>query len=158
MEISLSKGDIKIKGKNSPALVSNAKLSVGEFVVPGPGEFEINGVDVVGVAVDSRTIYRVNVDNVLVVYLDNLDRKLTEQESNQIGPANVLLIPVETLSADAAAEVVAQLEPQIVVPIGNSENRAKFLKQMGTEQAVAQAKLVTSAEKLPETTTVVVLE
>jgi hypothetical protein len=34
----------------------------------------------------------------------------------------------------------------------------KFLKEMGAENTVPQPKLTVSAEKLPETTTVIVLE
>lgn len=161
---------------------TDAVLDVG-FVVDGPGEYEISGVTIKGVGTHHDTnggkdrggnvVYNIYIDEIRVCHLGDLGHKLTEDQVSRIGQVDVLLVPVGgfyTISADVAQEVVAQLEPRIVVPmhyrtekhIGETfasvDPLEKFLKQMGQENILPINKLTLSADKLPETTTIVVLE
>lgn len=159
------------------------KISGTPFVINGPGEYEIKGVTVVGVAMfhdgqngaerGASTVYKINVDGINICHLGDLGHKLSDDQLNQVGNIDILLIPVGgtyTIDAKTASQVVAQLEPLIVVPMhyrrlgmdpklaGELEPVADFLKEMGAEGIVPASKLVISRDKLPETTTVVVLE
>ncbi len=145
MEISKVKGDFRFKGKQTPVVISDGAVTVGDFVVPGPGEYEVAGVTVIGL---SGKVSRINLDNVSVLYQE---RPLSQEEKNVVGSVNILITP-----ANVAPD--AQIEAAYIIPFGTSEDVAKFAKGLGAENMTAQAKLVTSADKLPETTTVVVLE
>jgi L-ascorbate metabolism protein UlaG (beta-lactamase superfamily) len=73
---------------------------------------------------------------------------------------------VDTINAETAAEVVAQLEPYIVLPMHYRESEEtkkfdpveKFLEQMGEENVRREKKLKVTKSSLPEDTEVVVLE
>lgn len=160
-----------------------ANITGMPFVINGPGEYEIKGVTVVGVPTfhddkngaerGANTVYKINIDGINVCHLGDLGHKLSDEGLNQVGSVDILLIPVGgtyTVDAKTAGEVVAQLEPLIVIPMhyqrpgmnpelaGNLEPVTNFLKEMGAEGLAPQPKLVMSKDKLPETTTVVVLE
>ncbi len=152
------------------------------FVIKGPGEYEVKGITIVGIASyhdgssgaerGKNTIYRMSVDNVNICHLGDLGHKLTDEQVDLIGDIDILFVPVGgfyTIDPKTAAAVVAQVEPYIVVPMhykraGMSEafNKLdgveKFLSEMGAEQVAPTNKLTVSKEKLPENTTVVVLE
>lgn len=113
------------------------------------------------------------IDGVAVCHLGDLGHKLSDVQVDAIGQLDILLIPVGgffTIDAKTAAQVVAQLEPSIVVPMHyyregmaamfkeKVEGVDKFLKEMGAEGLAPQSKLTMTKDKLPETTTVVVLE
>lgn len=151
-----------------------SKVAGDPFVIAGPGEYEIKGISVVGVSVfhdDSEgkergknVVYKITIDEVRVCHLGDLGHKLTDTQLDAIGDVDILFIPVGgkyTIDNKTAVQVVAQLEPLVVVPMhygGELEPVQSFLKEMGAEGVAAQPKLVLSKEKLPETTTVIVLE
>jgi hypothetical protein len=69
------------------------------------------------------------------------------------------------LSATRAAEVIAQLDPKIVVPMPVCEDErdcdealAKFLHEMGAKDATPQPKLTITPSSIPDETTTVLLE
>lgn len=148
------------------------------LVISGPGEYEKLGVSIVGIGTfhdkengasrGTNTIYQIVVDGVNIVHLGDLGHILTEEQLGEIDPVDILMIPVgggPTIDAETAAKVVAQLEPKIVIPMHYKieglkyelEGKEPFLKEMGAENTEPQPKLSVTRDKLPETTTVVVL-
>jgi L-ascorbate metabolism protein UlaG (beta-lactamase superfamily) len=139
--------------------------------VSGPGEYELRGASVFGVAAGATTIMRVEVDDVRVCALGRLHRQLTESEIDALGHLDVLAVPVgggDGLEAQAAARLVNALEPAIVVPVryavpgvdGDYEPVDKFAREMGLAEGwVPQPKLnLTGSLPTSEETRVVVLE
>lgn len=157
------------------------KITGQPFVIDGPGEYEVKGISVFGVASfhdeksgslrGSNTIYLFEAEDLRICHLGDLGQKLTEGQLNQVNGADVLLIPVGgvyTIDPDQAAAVVGQIEPQIVAPMhykakGMSkdfENLAtvdEFLKSIGVEVKPIPKLLVTK-DKLPEEREIVVME
>lgn len=157
-----------------------AAVSGHPTVVTGPGEFEISGVSINGI--DSfhdnsqgserghNTIYHIFMDGINIVHLGDLGHILSDEQVSAIDTtADILMIPVGgvyTIDAKTAAKVVAQLEPKIVIPMHYSipglkvelQGLEEFLKEMGAENISPQTKLSISKDKLPEETTVVILE
>lgn len=150
------------------------------FVIEGPGEYEIKGVEVVGVASfhDSKsgfergknTIYNFKVDKMNICHLGDLGQEnLTDEQVEEIGNTDILLIPVGgyfTIDATLAVKIVAQLEPKIIIPMHYRTNETKieglsgvekFLKEMGKENIEPISKLTVIPDKLPEEAQVVVL-
>lgn len=149
------------------------------MVFTEPGEYEVAGVVVTGVSSfhdDSEgsergvnTIFQLMFDRLSLVHLGDLGQhELTEAQIAQIGEVDILFVPVGgkyTIDSKAAASIVSQLEPKIIIPIHYKIEGSKieldgvesFLKEMGAEGAVPQPKLFISKDKLPEEPQVVVL-
>lgn len=153
------------------------------IIVNGPGEYEIKGVKIIGVAAyhDSskgsergkNTIYRILVDGVSIVHCGDLGHKLDDNQLEMLEGANILMIPVGgfyTIDGRQASEVVSQINPTIVIPMHyNTPNldqkifskltdAGPFLKEMGKEGIAPLPKLVVTKDKLPVEPMVVVLE
>lgn len=155
------------------------KLKRKGFVVDGPGEYEVSGVSVIGVAGwhdDKRgeergnnTMYVIEMDGLRLLHLGDVGHKLSESQLEEIGAIDVVFVPVGgvyTIDAKTAVEVTRQVDPWIIVPmhyaLGNNELKLggveTFLKEMGKSEVLAIPKLVISADKLPTELQVIVLE
>jgi len=147
-------------------------------LVKGPGEYEISGVLILGISTyhDSvkgqtrgkNTIYLMEIDGVNVLHLGDLGHALNDQQAEEIGNVDVLLLPVggvNTINAAMAAEVIRKLEPKMVVPMHYKTEKGSpdlepvenFLKEMGKTLVEPRPKLTVSRNSLPLTTEVVVL-
>ena len=127
--------------------------------IAGPGEYEVKGVAITGVQSGTNTVFNVQIDNLNIVHLGDLGHELTDEQVEEIGVADILLIPVgnnRSLGAKEAAEVVSQLEPRVVIPM-NYDNVDGFLKEMGVESASPLVRLSIVKDKLPQETEVVLL-
>ncbi len=151
------------------------------FLINGPGEYEVQGVRVFGVSAfhdDKKgvergkvTIYLIELEGLSIVHLSDLGHKLEHDQIEELNTVDILMVPVGNagvhLDAEKAAEVVAQLEPYVVLPMHYRESEEtkkfdpveKFLEQMGEENVRREKKLkLTSKASLPDDTEVVVLE
>ena len=148
-------------------------------VVRGPGEYEISGVLIIGLATfhdeekgaqrGKNTIYLIEVDEVSVCHLGDLGHVLTTGQVAEIENVDVLLLPVggvSTIDASMAAEVVRQLEPKVVVPMHYKtgalsrelEPVDRFLKETGVKEVNSQPKLSLTKASLPLSTRVFLLD
>jgi len=147
--------------------------------VIGPGEYEISNVLIIGIATfhdtdrgkirGKNTIYLIEMDEISVCHLGDLGHVLTDEQVEELGNVDVLLVPVggvSTINASMAAEIVRQLEPRVVVPMHYKtqaldrelEPVAMFLKEIGAHDVTPQAKLSLTKTSLPLSTEVVLLE
>jgi len=152
------------------------------FVVDGPGEYEISDVSIFGIASyhdkssgakrGENTIYLISLDGLRLAHLGDLGHKLTETQLEELNGVDVLFIPVGgtfTIDDNEAIEVVAQIEPRIIIPMHYKTADMKpdfgikltvddFLKAIGEEANKAKEKLDISKDKLPEEREIVVLK
>jgi len=146
------------------------------FILDGPGEYEIRHVLLTGVRTyrdDMRggergrqTAFVVELDQMHTIHLGDIGHLLTEEKLGDIGSVDIACVPIGgNLSATRAAELIAQLDPKIVVPMPVCEDErdcdealAKFFHEMGGSPGPAQPKLQIAMSALPEETTVVLLE
>jgi L-ascorbate metabolism protein UlaG (beta-lactamase superfamily) len=102
----------------------------------------------------------------MVIHLGDIGHLLTEDKLTDIGPVDVACIPIGgALSANKAAELVAQLEAKVIIPMPVCEDAdadealAKFLHEMGISAAPApQPKLSLMPNTVPAEVTTVLLE
>ncbi len=147
-------------------------------VVTGPGEYEIGGAIIQGVATSrgkqegvrgKNTAFTIRLDDVTICHLGDLGRTLTPEQVEVLKDPDVLLIPVGgfcTINASEAAEVISQLEPRLVVPMHYKtaavdlplEMVDRFCKEMAVAESAAQPKLTVTRSALPEQTTVAILD
>lgn len=94
------------------------------FVVSYPGEYEVKGIFATGIDAPKKdgsahTIYRFDVEGIHIGFLGALDRPLNEKEIEALGAVDILIIPAggkDVLTASAAAELIAEIEPRLVIP------------------------------------------
>ena len=146
------------------------------FVLDGPGEYEVKHVLLTGVRTfrdekrgaerGHNVAFAVELDGVHVVHLGDIAHTLSEEKLGDIGAVDVACVPIGgQLSPTRAAELVAQLDPKIVVPMTVCEDEAacepllaRFLHEMGTTASEPQPRLSITPSGLPEETTTVLLE
>ena len=147
--------------------------------VTGPGEYEISDVIIIGIATfhdedrgkirGKNTVYLIEMDEVSICHLGDLGHVLTNEQVEELGNVDVLLLPVggvSTINAPMAAEIVRQLEPKVVIPMHyktQALNRElepveRFLKEIGTSEVTPQAKLSFTKSSLPLGTQVFLLD
>jgi len=127
-----------------------------EYVIGGPGEYEVGELFVTGIPMhtydqETDTVYNnvaylfVYPNNLTVLHLGDLQRVPDQSTIEQFGEVNVLLVPVgggNGLSGTDAAEVIALVEPHFVVPMHYAidgldlelDSVDRFLKAMGVSQ------------------------
>jgi len=148
------------------------------LIIAGPGEYEASGISIVGIKTfhdnvegaqkGTNTIYHILIDGINIVHLGDLGHELAETQLGLIDQTDIVMIPAcgtHTLEVETAVKVISQLEPKIVIPMHykieglkiDLETADFFLKEMGAENVETQPKLSITRDKLPDTTTVVVL-
>ena len=148
-------------------------------VIDGPGEFEISGAGITGVATwrgkekqieSGRNVaYVIELEDVRIGHLGAIGRVPTSDQVEQMSDVDVLLVPVgggESLDAPPAAETINLIEPKIIVPMHYKTDIEKeplnaldrFLKEMGIKAPESQPKLSVTRSSLPSETQVVVLD
>lgn len=110
------------------------KLTVDDFIISGPGEYEVKGVTVLSLSDNQKLIFRVKIDGVIFLYP---------------GSAKEEVDGIDVLFTDSA-ELVSKIEPKIVIPMGDDEQIKKVIKDLGKEGLEKLPKLLTSTDKLPD--------
>jgi L-ascorbate metabolism protein UlaG (beta-lactamase superfamily) len=147
-------------------------------LVHRPGEYEINGVLIIGVhtfhdadksaTLGNNTVFAIEIDDITVCHLGDLGHPLSSEQIEELGNVDVLLIPVggkTTIGAVQAAALVRSIEPKVVIPMHYKtltlakeiDTVDKFLKEMGLTEAVPQPKINVTKSNLPATSQVTVL-
>lgn len=158
---------------------NNVGVVKGEtHILTGPGEYEIGGVFITGIPmhfIEDHTVrrniaYLFEYDRLTVLHLGDLAHVPDQSTIEALGEVNVLLMPVgggKGLRAAQAAEVVALIEPQFVVPMHYAlpglkpelDPVDKFLKAMGVGKVQELESLrVTASDLSQEQSQVVVLK
>ena len=146
------------------------------FVLDGPGEYEVRHVLVTGVRTardDKRGAERgrniafvYEVDGLHTIHLGDLGHTLSDEKLGEIGDVDIACVPVGgALSAAKAAEVIAQLDVKIAIPMPVCDDGvcadaiARFFHEMGAgEPAAPQPRLSLSISSLPDEVTTVLLD
>lgn len=145
-------------------------VAEGAFMIEHPGEYEVKGIPVYGSPAahekkeakdyHRNTIFQFTVDGVRIAHLGGLEETLTDDQLAQLGEVDLLMIPVgggDVLSASAAADLVARMEPRIVVPMHyrmkgldfSAGDVSAFLKEAGAK-TVEEDKLKIVKKDLPQ--------
>lgn len=115
------KADIIILSNQEDKKIINKDLKEGCFLIDGPGEFEIKGIFVQGIAINEKQlIYRLLIDEISIGLLGELNSVLQADQLEKLDGLDVLLIPVggrkKLLDSALAAKLVKAIEPRLVIP------------------------------------------
>jgi len=144
------------------------------FLLDSPGEFEIHQVLVTGVQTfrdehdgaerGTNVCFVYELDGVHVAHLGDVGHLLTQAQVGEFGQVDVLCVPIGgSLGAARAAELVAQLDANLIVPMPmDGESGAgeldRFLHEMSAVKGDPVPKLSVSLSSIPAETTVVMLD
>lgn len=159
----------------------NMPVHKAAFVADMPGEYEISGVSIQGVAAQSHmdeegqhnaTIYTVTTSEVRVAILGHIYPELGEDQLEQIGMVDIAIVPVGgngyTLDGVGALKVIKQIEPKIVIPTHYADRALRYevaqqelsdaLKGLAMEPTETIDKYKYSPAELSDTAHMVVLK
>lgn len=147
--------------------------------IEGPGEYEISDFSIRGRAATRHldtaadepiaTIYRIEVGDVRIALLGNVADKLSEDQLEDLGVVDMLIVPVGgsgyTLDATGASSLVRQIDPKVVIPVHYADSGLKyevtqgdletFVKELGAPIETVSKYKVKSAANLPPVLTIV---
>ncbi|MEK7451751.1 MAG: MBL fold metallo-hydrolase [Patescibacteria group bacterium] len=148
-----------------------SSVSGNPKTVDMPGEFEIRNVFLYGVDAPlkrevkgvhvSNCIFRIEAEGMHIAHLGSLDRSLTDTELQNLENIDILMVPVgggNVLSPKLAAEVIAQIEPRVVIPMmyelpdlkESLQPLSAFLKEMAGAKKEEMNKYKVVRKDLPE--------
>lgn len=137
------------------------------FAITVPGEYEVKDIFIYAMPVASSggnaegLIYLIETEGIYLVHLGALKKtKFNEQQLERLKNLDMLMLPVgggDCLNADQASELIAQLEPRLVIPMNYQlpglkqklEPLDKFKKAIGGNFETVD-KLKISRKDLPE--------
>lgn len=154
---------------------------LSRFSADMPGEYEIAGVIIKGVAARAymdgekeatSVIYTVSADDIKVAIIGHIYSELSEEQLEQIGLVDVAIVPVGgngyTLDGAGALMVIKQIEPKIIIPTHYADKEIKYevpqqelseaLKVLGMEPTETVAKYKPNPGVLTDATHLIVLE
>ncbi|MEZ4501886.1 MAG: MBL fold metallo-hydrolase [Dehalococcoidia bacterium] len=157
---------------------SNERGIKGEFtVLNAPGEYEIRGVQFMGVATrpphvegeppgDRNTIFVVEADDLRVAHLGRLGWRLASDQAEHLGEVDILLIPIggaPGLDAAEAGRLVREIDPKVVIPMhytpdANDLPPEDFIKAIGATPEEPTNRVSIQRRGLGENTRLVVLQ
>ena len=108
-------------------------------VVKGSGSKTIKGISIKGIATyhdpskgserGANTIFTLKIDNIQLCHLGDLGHLLSDKELAEIGPVDILLIPVGgvfTIDSKEATRVAEQIKPKILIPMHFKTEKCGF--------------------------------
>ncbi|NDJ53358.1 MAG: MBL fold metallo-hydrolase [Chloroflexi bacterium] len=150
-----------------------------QFVLDRPGEYEIGGVFLSGVATYNRDadpantrlnlVFIIDFGGQTICHLGDLDYVPSQSQIEAFGPIDILMVPVgggRALNSGQAGEVISLIEPSLVIPMHYQmpgmalelDPLDNFLKEMGVSAPDEQDVLrLSNRTKLPEETQVILL-
>lgn len=168
--------------KDAVELATEARFALqsedAKLVIEGPGEYGIADFDIRGVAAQrhldaetepkASTIYRVESGDIRLAVVGNIYEKLSEDQLEDIGIIDVLVVPVGgsgyTLDATGAATITRQIDPKVVIPVHYADDAIKyevpqsdvdvFIAELGAPVEEAPKLKLKSASALPQVLTV----
>lgn len=111
-------GEGKFQIKTKVATINTGEqIKINDFIIPGPGEYEVAGVEVENR--DGMTFFRA--EDINIIYLDKRKKPFDEKEVESIDDdMDILMIPIgggEVFDPKEALTAIGEIEPKIVIPM-----------------------------------------
>ncbi len=170
--------------KDAIELATEARFAVNDeqakLVIEGPGEYETSDVAIRGIRTTRHldteadepidTMYRIEIGDVRIAVLGNIAPKLNEDQLEEVGIVDVMIIPVGgngyTLDATSASMLVRSIEPRVVIPVHYADAAVNyevpqdsvdvFMKELSAPVEEAGSKYkVKASSSIPQVLTVI---
>ncbi|MBM4341181.1 MAG: MBL fold metallo-hydrolase [Deltaproteobacteria bacterium] len=148
-------------------------------VVKGSGTKTVKGISIKGIPTyhdpskgserGANTIFNLQVDGMQVCHLGDLGHILSDKEVAEIGPVDILLIPVGgyfTIDAKEATRVAEQVKPKVLIPMHFKTEKCgfpiapveDFVKGKPTLKRAGTSECAFDKASLPQKMEIIVLE
>lgn len=173
-----------VSTNNAVELATEARFSIDNdealITINSPGEYGVAGFDIHGIParrhIDAEgspklsTMYRVEIGDARIGIIGNVYEQLSDDQLEELGILDVLVIPVGgngyTLDAAGAASLVRKIEPSTVIPVHYADKALNyevpqaelelFIKELGAPvEKVAKYKFKPVTAVAPATLSVV---
>ena len=151
------------------------------FTAEIPGEYEISGVVIHGIAARAHldeegaknaVIYTIQAEEIKVAIIGHIYPELSEDQLEAIGMVDVAVVPVGgngyTLDGTGALKVIKQIEPKVVIPTHYADKAIKYevpqtelseaVKNLGMEISETLDKYKIKPADLSDSAKLIVLE
>lgn len=152
-----------------------------KLLIEGPGEYGVGDFDIRGIAAQRHldsddkpllcTIYRIEIGDVRLGIIGNIYEKLSDDQLEELGLVDILVIPVGgngyTLDAIGASSLVSKIDPKVVIPVHYADSAIKyevvqssldeFVKDLGAPVETVPKYKVKSGSSIPAVLTVLEL-
>jgi hypothetical protein len=129
----------EIKTKNTK-VIFNDGVKIGDFVVPGEGEYEVGGIELE----NFDGVYSFDIDGMQIVFIKKDKKNFSEKEMKKIGDIDLLFLPVDgegTMDTKSALKLISSIEPEIIIPT-YYDNLLEFTKSEGVNaEEIADLKI-----------------
>ena len=172
-----------IEPKDMTMVLTEARFAVDstqvKLKIDGPGEYEVGDFSIRRIPaqrhLDSEgfesTNYRIEVGDTRIALLGNIDPKLSEEQLEEIGIVDMLILPIGgggyTLDPTAAAQIARKVDAKTVLPIHYADSDLKyeveqeefdtFHKELGGAVEEVEKLKVKSSSMLPQSLTAIKL-
>jgi L-ascorbate metabolism protein UlaG (beta-lactamase superfamily) len=171
--------------KDSVEIATEERFAINsqdaKLVIDRPGEYGVAEFDIKGVPVQRHldaegqpmlgTMYRIEVGDVRIGVLGNIYEKLHDDQLEELGVLDILILPVGgngyTLDATGAANLVRKIDSKVVIPVHYADKAltyevpqnelSEFISDLGAPVETTGKYKVKSAASIPAMLTVVEL-
>jgi L-ascorbate metabolism protein UlaG (beta-lactamase superfamily) len=130
--------------KDAVEIATEPRFAMGgdgvRLYIEGPGEYEVGDMSIRGISatrhIDTETdepistIYRIEIGDSRIAIIGNIAAKLSEDQLEDIGLIDLLVIPVGgggyTLDATSATTIVRSIDPKAVIPVHYADSALKY--------------------------------
>lgn len=129
--------------KDGVELLTESRFASGgnhDLVLGGPGEYGVADFDIIGYPAQrhldsakepwASMMYRLHIHDIKIVLLGNIYEKLSEEQLENLGMVDILILPVGgggyTLDAVGAKNIINKISPKVVIPIHYSDAGLKY--------------------------------
>jgi hypothetical protein len=169
-----TKANIVLLGNNKSKL-DKKKVDDNYFLIDKPGEFEVNGIFINGIAdkwvkkdPKQNILFFLEIEGVKILHLGEINHTLENGYLDKVSGVDILMIPVgggDNINTQKAIEIINEIEPRIIIPMnfkipGTKEkidSVDKFAKEMGTDPKNQVDKLKIDKRNLPQDNTEIII-
>lgn len=164
----LDKLGLKSATKSSDIEILTSKTllsptSKSEFLVDTPGEYEVRGVSIQGIAarahideVDSKSAscFRLIIDEIRIGVMGHIYPDLNDEQLEKLGRIDILIIPVGgngyTIDGVGALKLIKQIEPRLVIPTHYDDKAINYEVPQADLESVRKTLSMEPADELDE--------
>jgi len=169
--------------KDSIELSTEARFAINSqdarLLIESPGEYGVADFDIKGIPAQRHldaegqpllsTMFSIEIDDVRIGVIGNIYEKLSDDQLEELGILDILIIPVGgngyTLDSTGAASLVSKIDPKVVIPVHYDDKALKyevaqdsldqFVTELGAPLETVPKYKVKSAASIPATLTTI---
>jgi len=130
--------------------IDTLRVTGFRIIINGAGGYEVGGSKITGSKTPKGTLYRISIDDVIIILGRSTDAKIEGFSACQ-----VLIVDTNSDFNESFVTAVTAMEPKIAVLYG--EKKLEVAKALGAENVALVSKISITKDKLPDKMEIAVL-